>query len=199
MVRASSPIAYSEKPSRSPSQKTLLWPVMALFCRAERRNTRPFAEELRSLPAKCDIGVSCDGRTACRPHAAGYVDDGPSRCPSRALTLPMTARPRGCCEPQWHCPPVRGKRSPDATRVASVTGGAAAGDGGCKREAQTVAYITLMEARLVTQERQARTLASLAFRREVHSTERQCRTKYLAPRHRKDASRARRKACRARP
>jgi hypothetical protein len=37
MVRASSPIAYSEKPSRSPSQKTLLWPVMAYRCRLRMR------------------------------------------------------------------------------------------------------------------------------------------------------------------
>jgi hypothetical protein len=41
MVRASSPIADSEKPSRSPSQKTLLWPVMALLGIAPTANFSP--------------------------------------------------------------------------------------------------------------------------------------------------------------
>jgi ethanolamine ammonia-lyase large subunit len=55
----------------------------------------------------------------------------------------------------------------------------------------TLGLAGTLEARLMTQGRQARTEATVAFRREADSAGRQCRTKYLAPHHRKNASRAR--------
>jgi hypothetical protein len=51
---------------------------MAHSCRGALRNMRPFAEELRPLPASGN-------------NSTGYF--APSSPPSRVLTLPMTACP----------------------------------------------------------------------------------------------------------